>query len=269
MGKIRRYQWLALIALLGGCSDEAPQGQVVARVNGVDITRRELMTELRAQGDVATTDLKAVQGSLVQRLIDRKLMAAEARKALVDRSPDYQAERRRMEEILLANQLSTRLGGQIAEPGPAAIDRYIVANPHMFAQRESLLIDQLDFDPRAVDGAPGLAGLTKLDAMAQALSNAGIAFRRQEITLDMRTVNAQRAKALRQWHLGKIVLTGDGAQALIARKPIVNDKGEQRRAARIALLRQAQSDAFNALAIGLRRDATIRYQPGFAPVKVR
>lgn len=269
LGRGRRYRWLVLVALLGACSDEAPQGQVIARVNGADVTRRELMTELRAQGDIATTDVKAVQGSLVQRLIDRKLLAIEARKALIDRSPDYQAERRRMEEMLLASHLSARLGGQISEPGTAAIDHYIATNPHKFALRESLLIDQLHFDQRAIEAVPRLGELPTLDAVASALTHAGIDFHRQEVKLDMRVMDSERAKMLKQWLVGKVILTSAGAQALIERRPIISDKGEQRRAARIALVSKAQSDAINALATRLRRDAMIRYQPGFAPVKAR
>ncbi|MFC3441136.1 hypothetical protein ACFOKF_07990 [Sphingobium rhizovicinum] len=261
----RQWHWLALAASLGGCSDEAPQGQVIARVNGMDITRRELMTEVRAQGNVATRDVAAVQGLLVQRLIDRKLLAAEARKALVDRSPDYQAERRRMEEILLANQMATRLSGQIAEPGPASIDRYIANNPHMFAQRESLLVDQLDFDPRAAEAVPGLGRMPTIDAMAKALSAAGMMAHRHEVMLDSRAATAEGARLLHEWRVGDVMLVRGGAQALIARRSSSSDREEQRRAARMALMQQAQADMVEALAIRLRRDATIGYQPGFAP----
>ncbi|QGP78190.1 hypothetical protein [Sphingobium sp. CAP-1] len=264
-----RNCWLLLPVLLGACSDEAPEGQVVARVNGVDVTRRELMTELRAQGDIAATDLKAVQGATVQRLIDRKLLVAAAREALVDRSPDYQAERRRMEEMLLASQLSGRLAGRIAEPDAAAIDHYIVTNPHMFAQRQNLLIERLDFDPRAIEVVPQLGKLPSLDTMAAVLSRAGIAFHRQEMTLDTRMVSSARAQQLSQWLVGRPVMIGGGVQTLVARRILPGNAGEQRRAARDALLRQAQAEALAALARRLRRGAMISYQPGFMPAEMR
>jgi hypothetical protein len=50
---------LLLAAFVCSCTPAAPSGQVVARVDGEEITRRDLQVELQASGDRKSTRLNS------------------------------------------------------------------------------------------------------------------------------------------------------------------------------------------------------------------
>lgn len=127
---------LALALLAGACGRSAPApapaGQVVARVDGVEITRRELAFELEADPQWRGLGGIAAQRGALAALVERKLLAAAAQRAQVDRDPDFLLARRRMGEQLLAARLADRLADETAVPDEAALDRFIGANPALF-----------------------------------------------------------------------------------------------------------------------------------------
>jgi len=69
----RQWTWGALLvaATLVGCTDQKPTGQVIATVNGKEITAQDLQAEYRATGINNAPQL-------LRNVIDRKLLAATA-----------------------------------------------------------------------------------------------------------------------------------------------------------------------------------------------
>ena len=88
---------------LTACGSPEPTGQVIARLDGSDITRRDLLVELQATAGGLDADLATAEPALLRRVADRRLLAAEARRRRIDRSPEYLGlERRAREELLVA-----------------------------------------------------------------------------------------------------------------------------------------------------------------------
>src|SRR5438128_6450086 len=93
---------------LGGCGQikklmggGKAEGQVVATVNGDEITAIELRQEL---GNFASRDpkiMKAAQQRALQGIILRKLMVQQAKEQKLDKSPDYAVQVQRGEANLL------------------------------------------------------------------------------------------------------------------------------------------------------------------------
>src|SRR5215831_14022696 len=84
--------------LLGG----KPSGQVVATVDGNEITTLELKAEM---GGFTARDpkiQKAAEQQVLQQIILRRLVADEARKQKLDKVSDYTIQVKRGEETLLA-----------------------------------------------------------------------------------------------------------------------------------------------------------------------
>src|SRR4051812_49548010 len=100
---MRRAMLAALMAsalVVTGCGKKAT-GQTVAVVNGEEISQGELNAELQAANVPASADRKQVTAQLLQRIIDRKLLAQAAVKDGIDKTPEYISRQRRMNEELL------------------------------------------------------------------------------------------------------------------------------------------------------------------------
>jgi len=97
------------MAALAGCDGGPVSGQVVAVVDGEEITIPELNAEARARGLVIGTD-RALRDRVLQDLIDRKLLVQAALDRKLDRTPDHLLAKRRSDEMLLANELIAALG---------------------------------------------------------------------------------------------------------------------------------------------------------------
>ena len=128
---------LLLGLTLSGCNP-VPSGQVAASVDGVEITRREVLLELEASPAPTGTSPQQAERLALEKLIDRKLLLSGARDMLIDRSPDFQIRARRGRELALVDQLVARLRAQQTQPDAAAIDRFIAAHPQIFAERRQI-----------------------------------------------------------------------------------------------------------------------------------
>lgn len=120
-----------------GCVDRTPTGQVIATVDGEDVTLRDLAAEVAATGGAGGA--AEVRGPLAQAVVDRRLFAQEARERGIDRSSDYLARLRRLREMLLADMLVERLALEQQPPSTGQIADFIARNPQSFAKRQ--LID--------------------------------------------------------------------------------------------------------------------------------
>ena len=142
--KTIRSAGLALVTLatLAGCH-RTPSGQVVATVDGTEITRRDLITELKALGGRSDADLKAVQSGLVTTLVDRQVLIDEAKRQKLDKNPDYLAAEKRQNDVLLAAMFAQSLATRAKAPDAGAVQSFISSNPEMFGGRKILLTSQV------------------------------------------------------------------------------------------------------------------------------
>lgn len=113
---------------LAGCGgqngkDAAQAGQVLARVNGAFVTRSELELELGLL-PAHQREGQPIRQALLARLIDRKLLLAEAEARGLERSAQFVAMNRRNREALLAQMAQdvalARLGGVSVAAAQAA-----------------------------------------------------------------------------------------------------------------------------------------------------
>ena len=99
----------AALLALAACGDKSPQGQVVATVNGEEITAQEVNAEAQALNLPANANREAVLPQILQRVLDRKLLVGVARERKMDKSPDFLIQRRRAEETVLATMLARQI----------------------------------------------------------------------------------------------------------------------------------------------------------------
>lgn len=178
--------------LLVACGDkdkEAPTGQVVAKVAGQDVTVGELNAELADARVPASVPREEVERAAVQGIVERKLLAHEARERGLDKNPSYLLQQRRAEELLLVSLLRDQIASTVAKPSRADAEKFIAAHPTMFAQRKLLSLDQIQFARPAESSLfEALKPAKTLDDVERILSDRGVEYRRMPGALD--TVSA-------------------------------------------------------------------------------
>lgn len=120
-------------------NDAVPSGQVVATVDGEEITQTELMAEVGPDG----AGNAQLQAAALQRIVARRLLAAEARKRGLDSSPLAAIMKRGAEDEALSKVLAKSITNGAPAVSQAEIDEFIRTYPATIAQRRILTIDQI------------------------------------------------------------------------------------------------------------------------------
>jgi len=259
---------LALL-LLSGCSKQ-PGGQVLAVVNNDEITQQELRAQAAAENTPATVDFEALAPQLLDRVIQRNLLADYARDQGLDRGPEYVARRRQMEQMLLASLAIRKLVGTPPQPTAQQAQAYIAANPALFAGRERLTLEQLRFPtPKDMNVVRDAAKLDNLDAIEGKLREKGVAVQRGNAVLDTGAIPGDIARQIAVLPTGEIFdLTADGTtiiSRIAARTPLATDKANWQRIAMAALQREQLAKAIGSKMEELRKNAKIKYDPDYQP----
>ena len=146
------YTITARLALVGAafialhaCSSE-PTGQVVAVVNGEEITQQELNAEISELPAPPVGDKEAIRRQILQQIIDRRLMAQVAKEDGLDRDPMYVIRERRLKEELLVQMYGVKTADTVRVPDASSVKKYLADNPGKFSQRTAYLVDQISFD---------------------------------------------------------------------------------------------------------------------------
>lgn len=185
---------MSLLALTAGCNKngaKVPTGQVVATVNGTDITVRELNAELAQTQAPPDTSRKTVESVVLARVIERKMLADAARDRKLDQNPNFLLTQRKVDDGLLVQALQASIAQKVAAPTREAAEKFIGAHPELFANRKIYTIDQIQFLRPKNIAQLGLGPAKTMSDVEQVLTGANVEFRRQPATVDALAVNPQ------------------------------------------------------------------------------
>jgi peptidyl-prolyl cis-trans isomerase C len=261
----------ALLLLVGGCEKKVG-GQVVAVVNGEEVTQQEVNAELQAANIPATADKKAVMAQVVQQIVDRKLLVQKAKAEGLDKSPNYLEQLRRGEDALIINLLTTKAAKGVALPDATAVDKFISENPTLFSQRKRYTLDQISFaQPTDQTVLRQLEPAHSLEAVAATLSAAGIQFTRGSGEIDTAMLPPPVAAKIAALPAGEPFVAPDKgrivASVITATTPAPTPEAQARPAALELLRRQSLGTVMQKQLDAARSAAKITYQPGFTPAK--
>jgi len=261
----------AAAALLAGCHRGAPEGQVAATVNGEEVTLQELNTEIQASNVPQGMDKKVAQQQALQHIIDRKLLLSAARDKKIDKSPEFQAQKQRTDELLLAQTYAKQQLNAVPVPTDGDIQKFMSEHPNAFATRETLQLDQIRFRPNPSDvkKLSVIQADHNLDAVAAHLTGLGIKFDRVKAGLDTAQVPTDLIKAINNLPAGEpFVLPTNGiitVNVVVGHQPIPTDSTQARQGA-VGAWRQQQFTKLIGDQLKTMKDgAKITYQNGFAP----
>ena len=266
----------AAAALLAGCHKGVPEGQVAATVNGEEVTLQELNTELQASNIPQGVDKKAAQQQALQHIIDRKLLISAARDKKIDKSPEFQAQKQRADEMLLAQTYAKQQLAVIPVPTNADISKFMGEHPNVFGNREILQLDQIRFRPTSPSEWERVYAAIKpdrnMDTVAQHLNGLGIKFERGKNGLDTAQLPTDIAKQIESRAPGDpFILPSNGGiltvNAVTGHQPAQIDPVEARQAAVGAWRQEQFTKLITDQLKQMRNSAKITYQSGFAPDK--
>lgn len=261
----------ASMLILGGC-DKKVGGQVVAVVNGQEITQQELNAELNGQQIPPGADRKAVMAQLLQRVIDRKLLVGKAKEQGLDKSPAYLAQVQRGQDGVLIEMMTSSAAKAVPVPDATAAQQFIAANPTMFGGRKRYQLDQLIF---TAANDPALQAKLKpvktLPEVESVLTSSGIKFKRGSAQLDSAMLPAPIASRIAALPPGEPFVVPQNGQIVVSviRSAVdIPTPAQQAQPAAVEIIRrQAVETAMRKQIEAARASAKITYDTGFAPPK--
>jgi EpsD family peptidyl-prolyl cis-trans isomerase len=274
----------AMALLLAACDDKkeggggAPTGQVVARLDGTDITLLEVNAELAGASIPPQMSRRDAEIAALQQIISRRALVQAARERKLDQSPQFKLQERRASEQLLAQAMAAEIAAKIPQPSREDVDKFIAENPDLFDQRKIWDVDQIRFmRPPELEKLP-LASIKTMEGVEQVLREAGIEFQRGPNRLDALGANPEFVRAIAKVlaekpdELFMFPQPVPGGQIMLVnqvRNTIIQPfTGERARSAAAELLRNLRvQEALRKEVEGLVKAARARvtYQDGFAP----
>src|SRR5580693_301895 len=163
---------IAVVSMtLAGChlpgfgDKKPPTGQVIAKIDGREITLRELNAEI---GDQTFSDPKArkrAEQQALSNIVARVILADDARKQGIDKTPEFAIAKSRAVDDALVEALQRKIAADIPQPTRAEAQEFVNTNVDIFSQRKVFEVDQIRM-PRPSDPAI-LKSLEPLKTMEQ------------------------------------------------------------------------------------------------------
>jgi EpsD family peptidyl-prolyl cis-trans isomerase len=182
---------------LAGCSKEAkaPEGQVVATVDGTDVTIHEVNAEIGGMGPQAqAAPRKLVEAVALSRVVERKMLAAEARTRKLDQSPQFVLAKARADENLLVQALQADVASKVLQTPREAAQKFISDNAIMFADRRIMTLDQIQFLRSAKVASLPLKDAKSMQEVERLLLEQNIEYRRAPQQIDTLVLDPRLSK---------------------------------------------------------------------------
>lgn len=260
---------VAAIALLGlsGC-DKKPEGQVVAVVDGDEITAQEVNGELGAAAGQGNPD-QQTRNVALNRLIDRRLLAGVARDEGIESSPEFILRKRNLEENLLVQMMGEKLARDNKQPTAQQLDQMIAENPQAFSERTIFALDQIVFPtPSRRDVFEALTPAKTMAEVVATLNRLGIRFQRGNNTIDSANLPPQVFQQFKRVGTSEpLVIPANGGVtvAMITRSEAAPIAGQAaRNVATNAYAKREVEKALKAKLDAARKAGKIEYQEGFS-----
>lgn len=163
---MKRYFFLwPLLLMLGACDggSSAVSGQVLARVNGQDVSVHQL-NRLISQRPVDTPQQRT---ELVEGLIRRELAVQQAMAQKLDRQPDVMLRLEEARRDVLAAVWAERLETGQGVPDRNEVARYFAAHPGLFAERKLYRLREFTLTADDAQLAEAQSRISKAQSLAE------------------------------------------------------------------------------------------------------
>src|SRR5579859_542334 len=181
----------AACVALAGChfpgldgGHKAPTGQVVATVDGREVTLRELNAEMGSATFPDPKARKVAEQQALRNIVARIVLANTARQQGLDKTPDFALQKQRAIDTVLAQQLQQKLIAAVPQPSKEEAQNYIAAHPDTFLERKVFVVDQIRMPRVPVEVLKALEPLKTMEEIEVVLNKDNIPHQRADATLD-------------------------------------------------------------------------------------
>lgn len=267
---------LACIAL-SGCGmiggDKAPKGQVVATVNGEEITVTELNRELAGASPANPAERKAAEQAALESIITRKLVAQASKDQKLDKTPIFAQQEQQAKEAMLVGAMQRKISSTVVAPTRAEGEKFVAEHPNMFANRRVMVVDQIvvgSFKPELMKEFEPMTTLEQIEAV---LVRENLDFQRTTTVLDTLNAPEDLTKTLANLPPNEIFIFPRGNAVFVNQirdnrvMPFTGDRAINYAMAGLKSLRTQEALVKQLEAIRKAGEGEITYNDKYKPVK--
>lgn len=134
----------ATLVACGGSGDaKKSDTQVVAKVNGDEISVHQVNLQLGRLGKMDEAQSKAASQQIVTKLIDQQLLKQKAMEEKLDRDPRVLQILEASKSEILAQAYLEKVSGKAKKPSSADVDKFYSEHPELFEQRRVFRLQEL------------------------------------------------------------------------------------------------------------------------------
>ena len=260
---------LIMVLILPGCESEPVSkrtGQVLVSVDGVEITMLQLNDELnRARARIQPDQLEVAKKQLVESMIDRQLMQAEAQRNNLDRTPEVMQAIVRARSQIIAQAFLQSILSNVEKPTKEEVAAFYQEHPGIFSQRKQYTLSMLRFTSKeqnaefksAIDTAKSITEIAKW------MDKHNISYEQGEIIRSTAEMHPEMSVLLSTKAKGELFLLNENENRLLVAiktveaQPLTSDQAETQ--IETHLLNKKRQEITKAALANLRASANIEY----------
>lgn len=271
---------MMIVAGLSACGKkdaaegDKSQTQVVAKVNGDEISIHQLNQQMSRIGQVPEDQAKAVSRQVLDRLVDQQLLQQQALKAKLDRDPKVlQALEAARSEILTQAYMEQQLAAA-KKPTDQEISEFYTKHPELFEKRRLYRLQEMAVAvgrDKLPEIEAGVKAAKDLNSIGEWLKSKGYQFSASGNVRAAEQLPLELLPRLQQMKDGEIVLIPTeraiNIVMLVASQEQPVDQTKAKPLIEQYFVNQAKSDIAKKSLEKLRNEAKIEYVGAFSDMK--
>lgn len=172
---------------------------------------RDVRAELGNYNAPDAKTLKTAENAALRNIVGRTIVADEARKEGLEKTPDFALAKQKAIDTLLVQSLQQKIVSQVPPATKDEAQRFVDAHPDMFAQRKIYVLDQLQMrrpsDPAIINALQPLKTFDQIQAL---LTQDKIPFQRDTAALDALSADPRLLDAIQKLPPGELFVLPAG-----------------------------------------------------------
>lgn len=256
---------------LSACGNkDKKSGQALVRVNGEEITMLQINDELNRAG-VKAEQQEIATKQLLESLIDRQLILAEAARNKIDRTPEVVQAIERAKAQIVSQAYMKSIVGKITKPSISEINEYFQQHPEYFNQRKQYDIQQLIFPTKDFSNElkAVIDAANSLESVVTWMENRNIKYAHGKMSRNTSDLPEPIVAKLKEMKKGQLFMVNEADRSMlnyiadIKSSPVSAKEAEPQ--IEQYLINKRTKDAVDAEVRHLRTTAKIEYLNASAP----